>query len=211
MQHDVPLIMIAPVTVVMDPFPMATPPELSVLFAPTPMIVTLPEPLAAILEFENTCTPTRPIPVPFAIPLIVRLPVFVVTVAVIAMPVLQLPQFVEVPVINTSPAPVEETIVDEFKSTPNESSPVLQEVPFKLSNPEFVVIELPDTNTPHAKVVPCCALPVIVRLPMPIAEMFDAARETPVELIPVPHEIPLNEIEPELVVMQAPLVMIPRA
>ena len=113
--------------------------------------------------------------------------------------------------INTSPAPVEERIVDEFKSTPNESLPVPQEVPFKLSNPEFVVIELPVTNIPQAKVVPFCAVPVIVTLPMPIAEMFDAARETPVELIPVPHEIPLNEIEPELVVMQAPLVMIPRA
>ncbi len=115
---------IAPVRVVMDPLPMATPPELSVLFAPIPMIVTLPDPLADILEFGNTCTPIRPIPVPFAIPLIVRLPVFVLRVAVIAMPVLQSPQFVEVPVINTSPAPVEETIVDKFKSTPNESLPV---------------------------------------------------------------------------------------
>ena len=79
-----------------------------------------------------------------------------------------------------------------------------------MSNPEFVVIELSDTNTPQAKVVPFCAVPVIVRLPMPIAEMFDAARETPLESVPVPHEIPLNEIEPELVVMQAPLVMTPR-
>ena len=211
MQHDVPLIVIAPVVVVMDPFPMATPPELSVLFAPIPMIVTLPDPLAAIIEVANTCTPIRPIPVPFAIPLIVRLPVFVVTVAVIAMPVLLLPQFFEVPVINTSPAPVEETIVDEFKSTPNESLPVPQEVPFKLSNPEFVVIELPVTNIPQAEVVPFCAVPVIVTLPMPIAEMFDAARETPLEIVPVPHEIPLKVIDPELVVIEAPLVMTPRA
>ena len=211
MQHDVPLIVIAPVVVVMDPFPMATPPELSVLFAPIPMIVTLPEPLAEILEVANTCTPIRPIPVPFAIPLIVRLPVFVVTVAVIAMPVLLLPQFFEVPVINTSPAPVEETIVDEFKSTPNESLPVPQEVPFKLSNPEFVVIELPVTNTPQAKVVPFCAVPVIVTLPMPIAEMFDAARETPLERVPVPHEIPLNVIDPELVITLDADIRMPQA
>ena len=67
---------------------------------------------------------------------------------------------------------------------------------------------------PPARFVPFAALPVIVTLPVPVAEMLvpifvgneDAACTlTPFEAVPVlPHEVPLTVIEPLLVVTVAP-------
>ena len=49
-------------------------------------------------------------------------------------------------------------------------------------------------------------LPVIVKLPALVAEMFaDDLRKTPLELIPVPHEVPWTVREPELVMTVDPL------
>jgi hypothetical protein len=36
-------------------------------------------------------------------------------------------------------------------------------------------------------------------------------RQTPLEFVPVPHEVPLNEIEPELVVTQETYTWMPQA
>jgi hypothetical protein len=47
-------------------------------------------------------------------------------------------------------------------------------------------------------------VPVIITLPVPVAEMLDEGSETPMELHPVPHEVPLTVSEPELVVTVAP-------
>ena len=54
---------------------------------------------------------------------------------------------------------------------------------------------------PQAKLVPFAAVPLIVTLPAPVAEILaDDNRLTPVEPDPVPHEVPLTVSEPELVV-----------
>ena len=46
---------------------------------------------------------------------------------------------------------------------------------------------------------------MIVTLPVPVAEMLaDDVKKTPVELVSVPHEVPLITIEPESVVTLAP-------
>ena len=50
---------------------------------------------------------------------------------------------------------------------------------------------------------PFAALPVIVTFPAPVAEMLAyESKKTPVERLPVPHDVPLTVIEPELVVTQ---------
>ena len=51
---------------------------------------------------------------------------------------------------------------------------------------------------------------MIVTLPVPVAETFaDEARRTPREKFPLPHEVPLTAIEPELAVMMAPDALMP--
>ena len=61
---------------------------------------------------------------------------------------------------------------------------------------------------PADKSVALAALPVIVTLPVPLAEMLALIRPTPMELFPVPLEVPLTVIEPELVTMD-PVAMMP--
>ena len=76
-------------------------------------------------------------------------------------------------------------------------------MPLTVSEPVLVVTQLLDTRTPHAPSVPHAALPVIVTLPVPVAEMLvELSRKTPLEEYPVPHEVPFNVIEPVLVVTQ---------
>ena len=76
--------------------------------------------------------------------------------------------------------------------------------------PVLVVTQLPFTRTPRVYNVPHAALPVIVTLPAPVAEMLaDESRETPVEPPPVPHEVPLTVSKPELVVTVAPDAKMP--
>ena len=53
-------------------------------------------------------------------------------------------------------------------------------------------------------------MPVIVKLPAPVAEMLaDDCRQTPVEYVPVPHEVPLTVSEPEVVVTLDLIINIP--
>ena len=59
-------------------------------------------------------------------------------------------------------------------------------------------------SPPMVTVAPTRAVPVIVTLPAPVAEMLaDDIRYAPEPLSPVPHEVPLTESEPELVVTVA--------
>jgi hypothetical protein len=105
--------------------------------------------------------------------------------------------------IVTLPAPVAERLADDLRETPAESNPVPHEVALTVSEPELVVTRLKVTQTPHALFVPFAAVPLIVTLPAPVAEMFALVlSKTPREPVPVPHEVPLTVSEPELVVMQ---------
>jgi hypothetical protein len=67
------------------------------------------------------------------------------------------------------------------------------------------------TMIPQAKLVPFAAVPVIVTWPVPVAERLADPRKTPLEFVPVPHEVPLTVSEPELVVTQEESTSIPRA
>ena len=102
--------------------------------------------------------------------------------------------------IETLPAPVLEMLAVEFSETPFAPVPVPHEVLLTVIEPELVVTQLESIIMPRAIFVPFAAVPVIVTLPEPIAEMLVADREMPVEYCPVPHEVPLTVIEPELVV-----------
>jgi hypothetical protein len=56
---------------------------------------------------------------------------------------------------------------------------------------------------PQALVVPFAAVPVIDTLPALLDKILVfVTRRTPLEPVPVPHEVPLTVIEPELAVMQ---------
>ena len=86
--------------------------------------------------------------------------------------------------------------------------PVPLEVPLTVIEPELVVMD-PRASIPSTVVDPLAALPVIVTLPAPLTEMLEyRVIKTPMELIPVPHEVPLTMIEPELVTMD-PFAMMP--
>ena len=75
------------------------------------------------------------------------------------------------PVIVTFPAAVAEMLADEYSQTPLESAPVPHEVPLTVSEPELVVTLHQDAMIPLALAVPFAAMPVIVTLPVPVAEM----------------------------------------
>jgi hypothetical protein len=79
-----------------------------------------------------------------------------------------------------------------------------------VSEPEIVVTLEELTWTPLEEFVPFAAVPVIVTLPAPVAEMLaDEYSQTPVVLVPVPHEVPLTVREPEVVVTQEESTRIP--
>jgi hypothetical protein len=78
---------------------------------------------------------------------------------------------------------------------------VPHEVPLIVTEPELVVTLDESTEIPRALSVPFAAVPVIVTWPRPVAEMLALEdRKTPLEFVPVPHEVPLTVSEPELVV-----------
>ncbi len=85
-------------------------------------------------------------------------------------------------------------------------------VPLSVRLPEMVVAEEEVIKTPRAKSVPLAAVPVIVTLPEPVDEtLAEVLRQTPLELDPVPQEVPLTVSEPELVVILLLRTSIPRA
>ena len=110
------------------------------------------------------------------------------------------------PIINTLPVLLAEMLADETRTTPLELDPVPHDVPLTVIEPVLVLKLEPSARTPMALSVPFAAAPVILNWPVPVAEMLeDASRFTPIESAPVPHEVPLNVSEPELVVTVAPV------
>ena len=106
--------------------------------------------------------------------------------------------------IVTLPAPVAE-MLEELIQAPLESVPVPHEEPMTVSKPELVVTLDVCTMIPTEKVDAFAAVPVIVTLPAPVAEILaDDFRKTPMEFLPVPHEVPLTVSDPELFVTVAP-------
>ena len=85
------------------------------------------------------------------------------------------------------------------------------EVPLIVRLPELVVAEEELIATPRASFVPLAAVPVIVTLPEPVDETWAKPRTTPMEFVPVPHEVPLIVRLPELVVAEEELIYTPRA
>ena len=55
-------------------------------------------------------------------------------------------------------------------------------------------------------------LPIIVTLPATVAErLADVPRETPLESVPVPHDVPLTVIDPDVVVTRLEVTQTPNA
>jgi hypothetical protein len=74
------------------------------------------------------------------------------------------------------------------------------------------VTQLEATTTPVALFVPFAAVPMIVTLPEPVAEIFaEDSRITPGEYAAVLYEVPLTEIEPVLVVTADESTQMPQA
>ena len=104
------------------------------------------------------------------------------------------------PVIATFPELVAKMLADESRFTPVENVLVPHEVPLIVSEPVLTVTVDRVTETPQALSVPH-AVPVIFTGPVPEAEISEKSdRETPLEIVVVPHDVPLTVIEPELVV-----------
>ena len=113
------------------------------------------------------------VPVPHELPLTVIEPEVVVTQELSS----HIPQAKSVPhaavaVIDTLPAPVDEILAFPTSRTPMEGAPVPQEVPWIVSEPELVVTEELFTIMPLELCVPFAAVPVIVTLPTPVAEIL---------------------------------------
>ena len=120
---------------------------------------------------------------PQEVPLTVSEPELVVTIA----PLKWIPRalsvpFAAVPVIITLPAPVAEMLADDDTKTPLGVPSVPHEVPLTVSKPELLVTLELRKSIPWAKADPFAAVPVIVTLPVPVAEMLaDDDRLTPLE------------------------------
>ncbi len=81
--------------------------------------------------------------------------------------------YAEVPVIVTLPAPVAEILDEFFKYTPKQSDPVAQEVPLTVSVPVLVVTVEPLIMMLRELPAPFATVPVMITLPVSVAEMFD--------------------------------------
>ena len=85
------------------------------------------------------------------------------------------------------------------------------EVPLTVSEPVLVVTVDTITKMPQASSIPFAAVPVIARLPAPVAAMLALYRKIPMEPIAVPHDVPLAVTVPLLVVTRDPDTSMPRA
>ena len=108
------------------------------------------------------------------------------------------------------PALVAEILAFVFRETPTDCDPVPHEEPLTVIEPELVVTLDPSTVMPTVESTPFAAVPVIVTLPAPVAEMVeDKDSIMPQEFDTVLHEVPLTVSEPELVVRVAPDARMP--
>jgi hypothetical protein len=154
------------------------------------------------------------VPVAHEVPLIVSEPVVVVIIAEFTkMPRPEFDPFLAVPVIVTLPVPVAEMLADGARKTPPEPIPVPHEVPLTVSEPVLDVIVAAFIWMPLGlSVAPVAAVPVIVTVPAPVAEItVDEFRYTPLENGPVLHEVPLILSVPDVVVTVAPDARMPLA
>ena len=87
------------------------------------------------------------------------------------MPRAEFVPFAAMPVIVTLPEVVDKILADELRKTPRETVPVPHDVPLIFNAPE-VVETRPSERTPVAVPVPFAAVPVIVTLPGPVAEIL---------------------------------------
>ena len=87
--------------------------------------------------------------------------------------------------------------------------PVAHDVPLIVSEPVLVVIIAEFTKRPRPEFDPFFAVPVIVTLPVPVADMLDETRKTPPEPTPEPHAVPLSVSKPVLVVTLAAFIRMP--
>jgi hypothetical protein len=107
-----PLIEISPMLVLTVVFDMTVPIAPDVPHAELPVIVTLPEPVDEMVALLRA-TPQDEASVPYDVPLIVRVPVLVVTVPlIILIPDKELVPQAAVPVIVTFPELVDETLAE---------------------------------------------------------------------------------------------------
>ena len=137
------------------------------------MIVTWPAPVAEMLADDARRTPMELVPVAQDVPLNVIKPLLVVTFEFSAkMPFALSVPFAAVPEIVTLPEPVAKMLADDLRRTPMEPATVPQEVPLTVSEPELAVTLAPSTRIPCASFFPFPAVPVIVTLPNPVAEML---------------------------------------
>jgi hypothetical protein len=87
--------------------------------------------------------------------------------------------FAAVPATVTFPDPVDEILEDEVKHTPTALFVVPHANPLTVSVPPLDENVEPLAMTPLAKLVPFAAVPVIVTLPAPVAEMLAGLLKTP--------------------------------
>ena len=80
------------------------------------------------------------------------------------------------PVIVTLPVPVAEILDEEFKSTPKQSVPVAQEMPLTMSSPALVVTVEPLITMLRELPAPFATVPVIITLPVSVADTLDEER-----------------------------------
>ncbi len=113
------------------------------------------------------------------------------------------------PVMVTLPEPVDEILAESCRKTPMELVPVPHEVPLIVRLPELVVAAEEVIITPRAKSVPLAAVPVIVTLPKPVDETLAEVSKTPLEVVPVPQEVPLIVRLPVLVLAEEELIYTP--
>jgi hypothetical protein len=179
----------------------------------TPITLTMPEPVAETLAPVSSSKPELPLPVADSVPLIVIVPLLVVIHELnVYTPRAPLTPLNAVPVRLTFPVPNAEILAPDPIKTPIEVTPLPHEVPLNVSEPELVVTVTPCAKIPKALEAPFLLTPVIVTLPVPVAEMLaEFVRKTPLESVPVPHEVPVTVREPELVVTVAPSTRIPCA
>ena len=148
--------------------------------AAVPVIVTFPAPVDEILAVEVRHTPVEKLPVPHEVPLTMTEPELAVTQELFTViPRASLVPFAAVPATVTFPDPVDEILEDEVKHTPTALFVVPHANPLTVSVPPLDENVEPLAMTPLAKLVPFAAVPVIVTLPAPVAEMLAGLLKTP--------------------------------
>jgi hypothetical protein len=100
---------------------------------------------------------------------------------------------------------------EKNRRTPLEPESVPHDVPLIVIEPTLVVTQDRFAVKPSELDMPFAAVPVIVTLPNPVADMLDSKIYEPLVVSCVTHEVPLTVIEPVLVVTQLLYIPTPHA